>query len=162
MAQLPQGSLAKLRPVHHVHKRGSAHSPGVPRQSVWRYAEIGWRPVVGELQLGETRPCQFCSDPRGLQAWVWSISEETVETKAGVIMTTPNAKRHRGCTSVSACADVPDEAASMASSVVEKDVDMKYLTGTSKEIPSRPEFSIFFAVLRIHQPHFASRHWQMS
>ena len=49
-------------------------------------------------------------------------------------MTTPNAKRDRGSTSDSACANDLDEAASVASSVVEKDVDMKYLTGTSKEV----------------------------
>ena len=38
------------------------------------------------------------------------------------MITTPNAKRH---TSDSACADDLDEAASMTSSVVEKDVDAR-------------------------------------
>ena len=57
-----------------------------------------------------------------------SISEETAE------LTTPHARRHRGSTSDSACTDDLDEAASMASPAVEKDVDMKYLTGTSKEM----------------------------
>ena len=66
----------------------------------------------------------------------WSISEEAAETKAAVITTTPSAKRDRRSSSESACADDLDEAASTASSVVEKDVDMKYLTGTSKEILS--------------------------
>ena len=56
--------------------------------------------------------------------------------KADVMMTTPNAKRHTGSTSDSVCADDPDEAASMASSVVQKDVDVQYLIGTSKEILS--------------------------
>ena len=46
-------------------ERGSAHTPGVPRLSVWRCAESGWRPGVGELQLGATRPCHFCRDHRG-------------------------------------------------------------------------------------------------
>ena len=38
-------------------------------KSVCRYAEIGWRPEVGELQLGETRLCQICRDHRELEAW---------------------------------------------------------------------------------------------
>ena len=41
----------------------------------------------------------------------WSISDQTAETKAGVMTTTPKAKRHKGSTSDSACADDLDEAA---------------------------------------------------
>ena len=45
-----------------------------------------------------------------------SVSVEIEETKADVMTITPNAKRDRGSTSDSACADDLDGAASMASS----------------------------------------------
>ena len=47
--------------------------PGVPRQSVWRYAQTGWRPGVVERQLRETRPCQFCRDFTGTSKELLSV-----------------------------------------------------------------------------------------
>ena len=90
--ELPQSSRAKRKPVHHVHERGSAQSPRVPRQSACM-AIRGNCLVTKSWQASTSRNATLPVFPRTSGAYsvggsAWSISEGAPETTANVMMTT--------------------------------------------------------------------------
>ena len=137
-----------LQNCHKAHMRSSGQSivfTSVDLHTVQEYHDKvhgDTRKLAGDQELAsfnlEKRDLASSAATIAVKAWEFCVVDlrRDCGDEDCVMMTAPNAKRHRGSTSDSAYADDLDEAASMASSVVETDVDMKYLTGTSKEVLS--------------------------